>query len=269
MHHEIEHASPDACLDHCASKYSWDMRSLARALELDIYGSIRVVNYLRREVLAKRAVLDEEELIAHLKAPFRDGARPAFLDDDSLLFPVLEDDALLTALQQEPPEGDESEAATGMPETLQAENERLRNQLSLQQAMLEDAKISLAAMVEDGAHAPSEESDESPAARDAKGSAEQTLPKKHADNEKRYFDSYAKTGIHHEMLSDHTRTESYRLFLQENPSLIKDKIVLDGQFSPRAPPPRIFPTMCRSPPCGSAGAPPAHDRNPFFKSSFP
>ena len=109
MHHEIEHASPDACLDHCASKYSWDMRSLARALELDIYGSIRVVNYLRREVLAKRAVLDEEELIAHLKAPFRDGARPAFLDDDSLLFPVLEDDALLTALQQEPPEGDESD----------------------------------------------------------------------------------------------------------------------------------------------------------------
>jgi len=42
-----------------------------------------------------------------------------------------------------------------------------------------------------------------------------------------YFDSYAKIGIHHEMLSDATRTGGYRDFLLNNPSLVKDKIVLD------------------------------------------
>ncbi|EKX47586.1 hypothetical protein GUITHDRAFT_69453 [Guillardia theta CCMP2712] len=45
--------------------------------------------------------------------------------------------------------------------------------------------------------------------------------------DKHYFESYAKIGIHHEMLSDRVRTESYRSFLLNNPSLVKDKVVLD------------------------------------------
>ena len=247
LNHEIEHESPDACLDHCSSAYGWDLRALAVALQLDIYGSIRLVNYLRKEVMAQRAALDDAALIKHLKVPFVNGARPALLDDDALLFPVLEDDALLPVLSQESFDGPDDagvSAAAGSVESLRLENEQLRNQLIAQNALLEDAKASLCATVEDApdAHSCGSDSgdDAGPAAQSggARGGKRRGRnPRNFEANEKHYFDSYAKTSIHHEMLSDHTRTESYRLFLQENPSLIKDKIVLDGTPSVRAPPP--------------------------------
>ena len=238
LNHEIEHESPDACLDHCASKYGWDLRELAKAMQLDLYGSIRVVNYLRKEVIARRGELDDDALIKHLQQPFLGGARPPLLDDEALLFPVIEDDALLPILSQDsfdaPEDASVAKAASGLQE-LRLENERLRGQLIAQQALLEDAKTSLCATVEepsapDAHSSDSEEDDPAPAARSGERPAKgkRRKPKNFELNEKHYFDSYAKTGIHHEMLSDHTRTESYRLFLQENPSLIKDKIVLDG-----------------------------------------
>ena len=235
----------NACLDHCESKYGWDLRELGRTLHLDIYGSIRIVNYLRKEVKAKRAELDDAALIKHLQEPFLNGARPALLEDDAFLFPVIEDDALLTALMQEIDEGsndgDDVGAMTDSMEALRLENERLRNQLTLQQTMLDDAKSSLRATLEEpAAHSESSDSEEEESPRAAHEDASKAKsstkgekgkrdrPRNYAINERSYFDSYAKTGIHHEMLSDHTRTESYRLFLQENPAIIKDKIVLDG-----------------------------------------
>lgn len=237
LSHEIEHESIDACLDHCASKYGWDLRELSKTLRLDIYGSIRVVNYLRKEVVANRAELDDVALIKLLQKPFLNGVRPALLEDDAFLFPVLQDDALLPALNQEsfdgPEEAGVAEAADGV-DALRIQNEQLRSQLSVQQALLDDAKTSLIATLQDpsasDAHSSDSEDDHEPAAQRGVSSitkGKDGKSKNFEANEKSYFDSYAKTGIHHEMLSDHTRTESYRLFLQENPSLIKDKIVLD------------------------------------------
>ncbi|VVT43493.1 uncharacterized protein SAPINGB_P000011 [Magnusiomyces paraingens] len=46
-------------------------------------------------------------------------------------------------------------------------------------------------------------------------------------SEKHYFSSYDHYGIHEEMLKDQTRTLSYRSAIYQNPSLFKDKIVLD------------------------------------------
>jgi len=239
LYHEIEHESTGACLDHCASKYGWDLREFAKRLQLDIYGSIRMVNYLRKEVLANRAQLDDIALTKHLQHPFINGTRPALLEDDSFLFPVLEDDALLSALSQEsfdgPGHAGVSEATDGV-SALRMQNEELRSQLIAQQALLEDAKTSLIANLQDSS-APDEHSSsdsdhiDAPSAQRSFGGKQKRTGGKSKNfeaNEQSYFDSYAKTGIHHEMLSDHTRTESYRLFLQENPSLIKDKIVLDG-----------------------------------------
>ena len=42
-----------------------------------------------------------------------------------------------------------------------------------------------------------------------------------------YFDSYAHIGIHEDMLKDKIRTLSYRDAIYNNPSLFKDKVVLD------------------------------------------
>jgi len=48
-----------------------------------------------------------------------------------------------------------------------------------------------------------------------------------SNGDKGYFNSYARFGIHHEMLSDRIRTEGYQKFLENNPSLLKGKVVLD------------------------------------------
>ena len=131
LDHDIEHESTDACLDHCARKYGWDLRELARGLRLDIYGSIRLVNYLRKEVVAKRAELDDVALIRHLQAPFQGGARPDLLVNDDYLLPVLEDDALLPVLSQDMFDVGEAGAADAdSMQKLQLENEQLRTQLS-------------------------------------------------------------------------------------------------------------------------------------------
>ena len=42
--------------------------------------------------------MDDAELVKHLQSPFVSNARPAFLDDDDLLFPFLPEVALLPAL---------------------------------------------------------------------------------------------------------------------------------------------------------------------------
>ena len=47
------------------------------------------------------------------------------------------------------------------------------------------------------------------------------------DDDIGYFESYSHFGIHHSMLSDKVRTESYRDALLKNSAVIKDKIVMD------------------------------------------
>ncbi|KAF7703576.1 protein arginine N-methyltransferase 3 [Silurus meridionalis] len=47
------------------------------------------------------------------------------------------------------------------------------------------------------------------------------------DEDQAYFSSYGHYGIHEEMLKDKVRTESYRDFINLNPDVFKDKVVLD------------------------------------------
>lgn len=47
------------------------------------------------------------------------------------------------------------------------------------------------------------------------------------DRDNGYFESYSHFGIHHSMLSDKVRTESYRDALLKNSATIKDKVVMD------------------------------------------
>ena len=42
-----------------------------------------------------------------------------------------------------------------------------------------------------------------------------------------YAGSYAHFGIHHEMLSDHVRTQSYKEAVSNNSNSLKDKLILD------------------------------------------
>jgi len=101
---------------------------------------------------------------------------------------------------------------------LKAENQLLREKLERQEALIEAAKCSIL----DGADTVRSEGSSDSEDGGARG-GEAKLKR----SEQSYFDSYGKIGIHHEMLSDRVRTEAYRDFLLNNPSLVKDKVVLD------------------------------------------
>jgi protein arginine N-methyltransferase 3 len=47
------------------------------------------------------------------------------------------------------------------------------------------------------------------------------------EDDEAYFNSYAHFGIHHEMLSDKVRTETYRSALLNNSAQLQGKTVLD------------------------------------------
>eukprot|EP00960_Hanusia_phi_P005947 172178-Hanusia_phi.AAC.1 len=224
LDHTRFHESVEQCLAHCKQEYGWDLKDMSRTLQFDIYDSIRFVNWMRRTV-AKDKSNEQQLLISELRKPFEEGKKPEFLQDDELLFPYFEEDPLLAALCREMEELEAGEAegrdeAKGDVEKLQAENEFLKEELERQKTLLEAAKTSL--LEEDsGSETSSNSSDEEAGpARRGDGRGKSRI-------DKHYFDSYAKIGIHHEMLSDRVRTESYRDFLLNNPSLVKDKVVLD------------------------------------------
>ncbi|KAF2853071.1 histone-arginine methyltransferase CARM1 [Plenodomus tracheiphilus IPT5] len=68
------------------------------------------------------------------------------------------------------------------------------------------------------------------------------------DRDQDYFESYKGNSIHREMIEDRVRTEGYRDFIEKNPEVFKDKVVLDvgcgtgilSLFSARAGAKKVF-----------------------------
>lgn len=78
------HASPEAAL--AADKAAgFDLNATAQRLGLDLYGRMRLINWIRRD----------KPSVAEVEALTKDDPR---LKDDSLLIPVLADDPLLREL---------------------------------------------------------------------------------------------------------------------------------------------------------------------------
>lgn len=73
--------SAAACLAHDRSHYSFDLVNLAQRLNLDSFGCIKLVNYLR----IQQCSAEEANALQD----------PSILDDESLFRPVIQDDALL------------------------------------------------------------------------------------------------------------------------------------------------------------------------------
>ena len=94
--------SVDAMLAHVLSSYSFDFRETKRRLGLDIYGAIRLANFIRAKV--RENELDAASIIASIEP----GA--SFLEDDLFLKPVLDDDAFLFELDDFEDDEDNSDS---------------------------------------------------------------------------------------------------------------------------------------------------------------
>ncbi|KAL1406590.1 hypothetical protein Q8F55_008296 [Vanrija albida] len=193
------HASPEEALA-AAKAAGFDLAATSERLGLDLYGRMRLINWIRKshatpEQVAALAKDDEK------------------LKDDALLVPVVADDPLLQLdFDDDWSDDEEGQVSIAQPAKSPAaakadkELEALRAEVAaLRHVVTRDL-----------------EGDESV---DIKGKGKEKA--KERDDDTHYFDSYAENDIHEIMLKDTTRTVSYARFILSNPKVFKDAIVLD------------------------------------------
>ncbi|XP_058944390.2 protein arginine N-methyltransferase 3 isoform X1 [Pocillopora verrucosa] len=204
--------------NHCVSTHGFDLSKIKRMHGLDFYGCIKIVNYIRK--------------LKPSPESFENVALPLPWESDEFLQPALPNDELLqydfdddsdVEVDSNADAANSQEASVPYSKYLeikqrlhQLENRAYCAEANLARALEEICQLRSVAqnvLFEDQSGGQS---------RSKTGCAS-------CDNaeDDPYFSSYAHFGIHEEMLKDTTRTESYRDFILNNPTIFKDKIVLD------------------------------------------
>ena len=251
------HASPAAALSHAASTFGFDLKVLYKQHGMEFYQVMQCLNYARW--CTKEHVGDPPAAAAAAAAGIASGAHrdekflaPA-LTDDPLLFDwedfvgmgidneTVEDDQAAEAKARKMAEqGDELADNAQLAATLavlRAENEALKMRVLEMSARLgesltvDDAPTNVGASLgfvgdavfdkEAPKTYPKPKRGSAPAKRNGDAPTSQSLID---DN---YFGSYGYFDIHRTMLDDVARTAAYRVALEENPSCVHGKKVLD------------------------------------------
>ncbi|KAF9426283.1 hypothetical protein BGZ94_006727 [Podila epigama] len=238
--------------DHCTSTHGFNFLKTRQELGLDFYHSIRLINYLRQQAIDKPGF----DQTSHFVVEGQEG----FLTDDTFLRPVLEDDSLLFAFEDldigsdEEHGNDLADLPTSMlmmgggsaadikrpstHETIETNTEleakllkRLReteDKLFAVQVQLHNTETQFqeyrarvkesffdTLVLDDGTRS---------VISDMEPSSKVVVPH---DENNYYFNSYAHSDIHQQMLNDRVRTEGYRDYMYENKDIFKGKTVLD------------------------------------------
>ncbi|ORY85475.1 S-adenosyl-L-methionine-dependent methyltransferase [Protomyces lactucae-debilis] len=192
LHDDMIFDSLNDMLKHEQTTHGFELRAVQRAHKLDMYGMIRLVNFVRQT----KTLADK---IAACMAEVQ--------QDDKWLQPVLEDDAVLFTLAEDD-FGDET--ATAEPETVQDWKARCA-QLEAQYSALQDqVRTVLTAHAGDSGIGASSSTKQAP-----------------VDNDSYYFESYAYNEIHETMLRDAVRTDAYRDAVYGNKDLFNGATVMD------------------------------------------
>ncbi|KAG0370125.1 S-adenosyl-L-methionine-dependent methyltransferase [Gamsiella multidivaricata] len=240
---------------HCAVSHGFDFLRARQQLDLDFYQSIRLINYLRKQA-------QEVENFDQTKTWTLNG-QETFLTDDEFLRPVMEDDSLLYAFEDLDledysagetdqaqdtttilmPQGETKYMTRSAYEDIETTTEleaKLLKQLRLAEEQLFAVEVQLQntemqfqeyrARVKESffdtledATARSQVSQAAQETQEGDPMA-QVVPQ---DEGNYYFNSYANSDIHQQMLNDRVRTEGYRDFIYENKDIFSGKTVLD------------------------------------------
>ena len=236
------------CLAHAKSQ-GLDLTGLVSTLGLDIYGRVKLVNYVRTRAKSGAAPAEVAQVLQQAAA-----GEPAGWpwQSDDFLMPVLPEDPLLYSLGAPPAsdgssgatkpvdvtddpmvgDDDDEPAAGGAGETalLLQTIEHMRSEMAVMLGLNEEEAAGGEAQPKEATKAGGAEGVSSAAAGgDGKGDAQATEGQYgSADGESSaYFNSYAKLSIHEDMLADSVRTLGYRDAIEQNAHLMKDKVVLD------------------------------------------
>ncbi|XP_056134756.1 protein arginine N-methyltransferase 3 isoform X2 [Lampris incognitus] len=201
-------------LQHCSAEHTVSLVDVIRKHNLDDYGYIKMINFIRATKCSAVSL-----------AGLSEGAVP--WESEDFLRPVLQDDPLLQTDLEElcgsegtGPFPVPSSGAPSYGVLLQrdqtAEERVQRAEDALARAMDDLHKLKLLAQ----GLVLSAETGRGPENMGA-------VAELREDEDEAYFSSYGHYSIHEEMLKDKVRTESYRDFMDFNPEVFKDKVVLD------------------------------------------
>lgn len=238
--------SVQSLFDHCHQIHLFQLSALQQRHGMDQYSFIRLINFIRSCNPTSREVMDFEIPI---------------WEQDKFMIPVIEDDPLLmydfdgdVHLKKGTPSS-KTTSETGCSEvgaSVKGEGQMYGNfrvanaeegHVTLSQSHFDDLHAALQRMqlVVDEATATMQQYKKDMESMrkamrhmvmgDKTAKEEEELIKDRADEEcdeeDGYFSGYAHFSIHHDMLADKSRTDSYRDAILLNPNAIKDKIVLD------------------------------------------
>uniref|UniRef100_M4A6U9 type I protein arginine methyltransferase n=1 Tax=Xiphophorus maculatus TaxID=8083 RepID=M4A6U9_XIPMA len=203
--------SVSATLQHCTAEHQLNLVEIIRKHSLDDYGYIKMINFIRLTV---------SSVLSCIFIKNTEGLLP--WDSEDFLKPVLQDDPLL---QTDPEElcGTEDTCSSSRGDShdelpcraLTVEERAQRSEEAVARLMEDVHKLKLLVQ---GLVLNSE-----PGQAGNLGAVAELRE----DEDEAYFSSYGHYGIHEEMLKDKVRTESYRDFMNKNPEVFRDKVVLD------------------------------------------
>ncbi len=241
------------CLTHAHDEYGLDLAAVAAMHRLDIYGRVKLVNYVRALHAEGKSPL---AIVASIHAAHGDAAAARPWEDDRYLMPVTPDDPLLYSLGS-PVDGDgafdDAGGTSDAPalQAFEADGDQADLLLETIQQMRTEM-VSLLGLNEAALPAPAPAHSEvcaagaaGAAAADVAGSIPAPPPPAQTKTppaasfategqygstdgpESEYFASYAKLAIHEQMLSDHVRTQAYKDAIEGLGPLLSGKAVLD------------------------------------------
>ncbi|KAF9431718.1 hypothetical protein BGZ76_011790 [Entomortierella beljakovae] len=240
--------------DHCSTIHGFDFLRARQKFQLDFYQSIRLINYLRQQAQTVEGFDQSTSWTLEGNEPF--------LGDDEYLRPVLEDDSLMFTFEDLELDDDYSssdehnhEATIFMPQgearkvqlssyddikTTTELEVKLLKQLHLLEEKLFSAEVQLQnTEMQFKEYRTRVKESFFDTLEDATARSVVSQSQRDDENEPKsgvvvpedegnyYFNSYASSDIHQQMLSDRVRTEGYRDYIYENKDVFKGKTVLD------------------------------------------
>uniref|UniRef100_A0A8C6L2A9 type I protein arginine methyltransferase n=1 Tax=Nothobranchius furzeri TaxID=105023 RepID=A0A8C6L2A9_NOTFU len=196
--------SVPAILQHCTSDHEVSLVSIIRKHDLDDYGYIKMINFIRSTKCSPSCLMG-----------LPDGPLP--WESEDFLRPALQDDPLLQADPEELCGSEEPGSSGGS--SSRTHDALLRRTQAAEEGLarsLEDVhklKLLVQGLFLD--------------AETSKSGELGAVAKLREDEDEAYFSSYGHYSIHEEMLKDKVRTESYRDFMYRNAEVFRDKVVLD------------------------------------------
>ncbi|KAK4285325.1 hypothetical protein QN277_002036 [Acacia crassicarpa] len=254
---DSKYSSCDSLFEHCTKVHYFDFHRIRKALSLDFYGSFKLINYIRSQVVDNKCwscgltFQSNKDLLNHLHDTVNLKDIKCLWDDERYLKPFIQDDSLLYSFDEsEEIEDDEftpinEEELIGDLKNSEEICDGDQNTVEKMVLNADDCNMSRVngtTISVNDINSPSTSDKDLVNDKDSRGfvssddknqegrmisNSSSRLAKHIMKVNENYFGAYSSFGIHREMLSDEVRMDAYGTAILKNPSLLKGAVVMD------------------------------------------